>query len=62
MISAPRKLKIVMYELTTSITSLPEALYVLGTFSAHSYPKVAETVSSFMQEVYLYITVRAPVN
>jgi len=42
MISALGKLKIVMYELTTSITILPEALYVLCTFLARSYPKVSE--------------------
>lgn len=42
MISAPRKLKIVMYELTTSITILPEALYVLGIFLARSHPKISE--------------------
>ena len=41
-ISAPRKLKIVMYELTTSFTSFPEALYVFGTILARSHPKVAE--------------------
>lgn len=42
MILAPRKLKIVMYELTTSITSLPKALYVPGTYLARSLPKISE--------------------
>jgi len=42
MISALGKLKIVMYELTTSITSLPEALYLLGTFLARSHPEISE--------------------
>lgn len=37
-VSASRKPKIVMYELTTSIISLPEALHILGTFLARSLP------------------------
>ena len=57
MISAPRKLKIVMYELTTSISSFPETLYILGKFLARSHPKVAELGLFFLLDVYLYITV-----
>lgn len=58
MISAPRKLKIVMYELTTSITSLPEALYILGTFLARSHPKVSELGLFFSAEcISVYICI-----
>jgi hypothetical protein len=55
MISAPRKLKSVMYELTTSITSLPEALYVLRIFLARSHPKLSKLslfVSAGYKSVY----------
>lgn len=42
MISAPRKLKSVMYELTPSITSLLEALQVLSGFLSRSHSEVSE--------------------
>ena len=62
MISALGKLKIVMYELTTSITILPEALQYSAHFWHVLIQKYQKWASSFLLDVYLYITVLAPKN
>lgn len=42
MISAPGKLKSVMYELTTSVTNLPETSHILSLVLARSRSEVLE--------------------